>query len=301
MATDAWHRIKTVLAEALDRPPEVRRAFLDEACAGDHALRAEVESLLEAHGAAGDFIDAPAFAADAVDGGSDPNLNRSIGPYRLERLIGRGGMGAVYLARRVDHEFERQVAVKMIRRGMDSDLLVRRFRHERQILASLDHPHIARLFDGGTTDDGLPYFVMEYVDGVPIDRYADDHCLTTPDRLRLCLRVIDAVQHAHAHQVVHRDLKPGNVLVTADGQPKLLDFGIAKLLDADHEGAATFTSLARPMTPDYASPEQVRGTAITPATDVYALGVLLYELLTGHRPYRLTTRGDRARGVRAGS
>ena len=199
-------------------------------------------------------------------------------------------MGAVYLARRVDHEFERQVAVKMIRRGMDSELLVRRFRHERQILASLDHPHIARLFDGGTTDDGLPYFVMEYVDGVPIDRYADDHCLTTPDRLRLCLRVIDAVQHAHAHQVVHRDLKPGNVLVTADGQPKLLDFGIAKLLDADHEGAATFTSLARPMTPDYASPEQVRGTAITPATDVYALGVLLYELLTGHRPYRLTTR-----------
>ena len=198
-------------------------------------------------------------------------------------------MGSVYLARRVDREFERLVAIKMIRRGMDSDLLVKRFRHERQILASLDHPHIARLFDGGTTDDGLPYFVMEYVDGVPIDRYADDHRLPTPERLRLCLRVIDAVQHAHERQIVHRDLKPSNVLVTADGQPKLLDFGIAKLLDPEADGTSTLTSLARPMTPDYASPEQVRGEPVTQASDVYALGLLLYELLTGHRPYRLTT------------
>ena len=289
MATDAWHRIKTVLAEALDRPPEVRRAYLDDACDGDSALRAEVESLLAADDAAGDFIDAPAFTAPAADADRDPNLDRSVGAYRLERLIGRGGMGSVYLARRIDLEFERQVAVKMIRRGMDSDLLVRRFRHERQILASLDHPHIARLFDGGTSDDGLPYFVMEFVEGLPIDRFADAHRLTTPDRLRLFLRVVDAVQHAHDHHVVHRDLKPGNVLVTADGHPKLLDFGIAKLLDAEADGAATFTSLSQAMTPDYASPEQVRGAAVSPATDVYALGVLLYELLTGHRPYRLAT------------
>ena len=289
MAIDAWHRTKAVLAEALEQRPADRAAYLDEACGGDAALRAEVESLLDADSEADDFIVAPAFVALAADDERDGNLERSIGPYRLERLIGRGGMGSVYLARRVDHEFERQVAVKMIRRGMDSELLIRRFRHERQILASLDHPHIARLFDGGTTDDGLPYFVMEFVDGVPIDRFADERTLSTPDRLRLFLRVVDAVQHAHERQIVHRDLKPGNVLVTPDGQPKLLDFGIAKLLDPDADGAATFTSLARPMTPDYASPEQVRGAAITPATDVYALGLLLYELLTGHRPYRLAT------------
>ncbi len=290
MANDAWQRIKTVLAEALDQPLDHRAAYLDRACAGDAVLRADVESLLAAHDAAGDgFIATPAFAP-LPDEDRDPNLGAALGPYRIERLIGHGGMGAVYLARRIDREFERQVAVKMIRRGMDTDLLVRRFRHERQILASLDHPHIARLFDGGTTADGRPYFVMEYVEGLPLDRYADAQALTTPARIRLFLRVVEAVQHAHDHQIVHRDLKPGNVLVAADGQPKLLDFGIAKLLDAATDASATFTALARPMTPDYASPEQVRGAAITPATDVYALGVLLYELLTGQRPYRLATR-----------
>jgi eukaryotic-like serine/threonine-protein kinase len=167
--------------------------------------------------------------------------------------------------------------------------VIRRFRHERQILASLNHPHIARLFDGGSAPEGLPYFVMEYVAGTPIDRYADDHRLTTSERLRLCLAVLDAVQHAHDRQIVHRDLKPGNVLVTDDGQPKLLDFGIAKMLDPESDGDSTLTALARPMTPDYASPEQILGQPITPATDVYALGLLLYELLTGHRPFRFTT------------
>ena len=222
--------------------------------------------------------------------GDNDNIGRALGAYVIERRLGHGGMGTVYLARRADREFERQVAIKMIRGGMDSELVVRRFRHERQILATLDHPHIAALFDGGTTPDGLPYFVMEYVDGTPIDRYADEHMLKTADRLRLCLGVVDAVQHAHDHHVVHRDLKPGNVLVTADGQPKLLDFGIAKILDAGADRASTFTSVAgAAMTPDYASPEQVLGRPVTPATDVYALGLLLYELLTGHRPYRLTT------------
>jgi serine/threonine protein kinase len=158
---------------------------------------------------------------------ADPFEGRTLGAYVIERRIGHGGMGTVYLAHRADQHQEQRVAIKMLRRGMDSELLVQRFRHERQILASLDHPNIARLFDGGSTDEGLPYFVMELVDGVPIDRYADEHRLSTPERLRLCLRIVDAVQHAHERQIVHRDLKPNNVLVTKDGHPKLLDFGIA--------------------------------------------------------------------------
>lgn len=286
----SWLRVKEVLALALEQPPERRSALLDALCAGDLDVRAEVDSLLAADTAAGAFIDAPALPWLELADDEDPHIGRQLGPYSIERCIGRGGMGAVYLARRADKEFEQSVALKMIRRGMDSDLVVRRFRHERQILASLSHPHIARLFDGGTTPEGLPYFVMEYVAGTPIDRYADEHRLTTPERLRLCLGVFDAVQHAHDHQIVHRDLKPTNVLVTADGQPKLLDFGIAKILNPDADGDSTLTSLARPMTPDYASPEQIRGQPITVATDVYALGLLLYELLTGHRPYQFSTR-----------
>jgi eukaryotic-like serine/threonine-protein kinase len=285
-----WHRVKEVLGAALDESPERRSALLDEACANDATLRAEVESLLRAHADAGTFIEQPALARRESLDDHDPYIGLVLGPYSIDRCIGRGGMGAVYLARRTDKEFERLVAIKMIRRGMDSDLVVRRFRHERQILASLDHPHIASLFDGGSTPEGLPYFVMEHVEGIPIDRYADEHCLSTAERVKLCLGVIDAVQHAHDRHIVHRDLKPSNVLVTADSHPKLLDFGIAKILDPAAEGDSTLTSLARPMTPDYASPEQVRGEPVTPATDVYALGLLLYELLTGHRPYRLTTR-----------
>ncbi len=292
----SWIRVKEVLALALEQPAGGRRALLDDACAGDPELRAEVESLLAADTGAGGFIDAPALPwldlAEPADTGTDqdPHLGRTLGPYAIERCLGRGGMGAVYLARRADKEFEQFVALKMIRRGMDSELVVRRFRHERQILASLNHAHIARLFDGGTTPEGLPYFVMEYVEGTPIDRYADEHRLTTVERLRLCLGVFDAVQHAHDHQVVHRDLKPGNVLVSADGQPKLLDFGIAKILDPAGDADSTLTALARPMTPEYASPEQLLGQPVTKATDVYALGLLLYELLTGRHPYRLPTR-----------
>ena len=283
----SWPRVKDVLGLALEQPPDRRSALLDTLCSGEPELRAEVESLLRAESAAGSFIESPALGALDTADHEDPHVGRQVGPYVIERCIGRGGMGAVYLARRTD-EFEQSVAIKMIRRGMDSELVVRRFRHERQILASLNHPHIARLFDGGTTPEGLPYFVMEYVAGSPIDRYADDHRLTTSERLRLCLAVLDAVQHAHDRHIVHRDLKPSNVLVI-DGQPKLLDFGIAKILDPDSEGDSTMTSLARPMTPDYASPEQILGQPITPATDVYALGLLLYELLTGHRPFRFTT------------
>ncbi|HEV3062801.1 MAG TPA: tetratricopeptide repeat protein [Vicinamibacterales bacterium] len=299
MDVDRWQRVKETFASALEQHPDLRPAFLDAACAGDPALREEVEALLRADAESGGFIEQPALLGLALDAlaanerqedGQESNIGRVLGSYSIEQCIGRGGMGSVYLARRIDLEFDRQVAIKMIRRGMDSELVIRRFRHERQILASLDHPHIASLFDGGTTPDGLPYFVMEYVAGIPIDRYADEHRLTIAARLQLCLGVLDAVQHAHDRHVVHRDLKPSNVLVTADGRPKLLDFGIAKLLDQEGmDGASTFTTLARPLTPDYASPEQVRGDPVTPATDVYAVGLLLYELLTGHRPHRLTT------------
>jgi serine/threonine protein kinase/tetratricopeptide (TPR) repeat protein/TolB-like protein len=283
----SWPRVKEILGLVIEQPPERRAALLEVLCAGDDELRAEVESLLTAEAEAGSFLVSPAVRLVDHAADADPHLGLQVGPYLIEQCLGRGGMGAVYLGRRTD-EFEHSAAIKMIRRGMDSELVIRRFRNERQILASLSHPHIARLFDGGTTPAGLPYFVMEYVAGTPIDHYADAHRLTTAERLRLCLPVFDAVGHAHDRHIVHRDLKPSNVLVTAEGQPKLLDFGIAKILDPDSERDSTMTSLARPMTPDYASPEQILGRPVTPATDVYALGLLLYELLTGHRPFRFT-------------
>ncbi len=215
-----------------------------------------------------------------------------IGPYRLVRELGRGGMGTVYLAVRNDDQFQKRVAIKVLRRGMDSEAIVRRFRRERQILASLQHPYIGSLLDGGTTDDGLPYFAMEYIEGQPIGAYCDARNLTISARLELFRKVCTAVQHAHQNLVIHRDIKPANVLVTADGSPKLLDFGIAKLLNPEMGGTTLAPTAAglQLMTPEYASPEQVRGEAVTTATDVYSLGVLLYELLTGRQPYMLTSR-----------
>ena len=213
---------------------------------------------------------------------------RRIGAYRLLRKLGHGGMGTVYLAARADDQYQKRVAIKVIR-GLDSAEIVRHFRRERQILAGLEHPHIARLLDGGTTDDGLPYFAMEHIDGQPIDRFCDERKLSVRERLVLFQGVCGAVQHAHRNLVVHRDIKPGNILVTAEGVPKLMDFGIAKLLNPEVAGESrTATGLA--MTPEYASPEQARGGAVTTATDVYSLGVVLYELLTGRRPYRLKSR-----------
>jgi eukaryotic-like serine/threonine-protein kinase len=284
-----WDRVKDIFARALDVPPGSRAAWLDRECGGDTALYAEVQSLLAADAEAGTFISTPAIDARDQDDDRDPHVGTTIGAYVIDRCIGRGGMGAVYLGHHTG-DFAHSVAIKMIRRGMDSELVVKRFRNERQMLAALDHPNIARLFDGGTTADGLPYFVMEYVTGAPIDQYADQQRLSIADRMRLCLDVFAAVQHAHDRQIVHRDLKPGNVLVTADGRVKLLDFGIAKWLGSGNDGESTLTSLARPMTPEYASPEQVRGEPITAATDVYALGLLMYELLTGHRPFKFDKR-----------
>ena len=287
---DRWQQIKALFLEALDCPPDERAAFLDNACAGDAALQAEVMDLLQADAEEDDsLLDKPVLETPLVP---DPDLESQVGAYRLVRLLGRGGMGNVYLAERTDGTFQHHVALKLIRRGLDTDDILSRFRYERQILASLDHPNIAHLLDGGMTNDGRPYFVLEYVEGVPITDYCDAHRLPMRQRLALFRTVCRAVQYAHQNLVVHRDLKPSNILVTEEGQVKLLDFGIAKLLSDD--GASQTIPLTqtgqRLMTPEYASPEQVRGEAITTATDVYQLGVLLYELLTGQRPYHLDQR-----------
>ncbi len=288
-----WERLNEIFHAAVALPPGERAGLLDHACPDDPDLRAEVERLISAHERAGGFIEGPAIA------GAGPWLTEEIlapiagarvGSYRVEREIGRGGMGAVYLAHRADGHYEQKVAIKLIKRGMDTDLVLERFRAERRILASLDHPNIARLIDGGTTDDGRPYFVMEYIEGKPIDEYADIHRLAVPERLRLFLQICGAVAYAHTRRIVHRDIKPVNILVTAEGVPKLLDFGIAKVLHpATDEPTATITGF-RLLTPEYASPEQVEGRPATAASDVYSLGVVLYELLTGRSPYRLRSR-----------
>jgi serine/threonine-protein kinase len=290
---ERWQQIKAVLEGALEREEPERAAFVEAACQGDLELRREVESLAASETEIGDFIETPVFRI-RLDEVEPLAMGQRVGAYRIVSEIGRGGMGAVYLAERADQEFEQRVAIKLVRRGMDTDEIVRRFRSERQILAHLDHPNIAKLFDGGTTDDGRPYFVMEYVEGRPIDEYCEAGKLSVRERLELFRQVCAAVHFAHQNLIVHRDLKPGNILVTPDGVPKLLDFGIAKLLDPDQAPFALTRLDLRPMTPDYASPEQVRGEPITTASDVYSLGVLLYFLLTGHRPYRPDTQDPQA-------
>ncbi|HYG81024.1 MAG TPA: protein kinase [Pyrinomonadaceae bacterium] len=297
MSSERWQQIEEIFQTALDLPAGERASYVAGACAGDEELRRQVEELLAQYDEAGTFLDEPLYEqtgtralAALID--EDPVIGQLIGAYKVVRQIGRGGMGAVYMAERADNAFQKRVAIKLIKRGMDTDFILRRFRNERQILASLDHPYIARLLDGGTTEDGLPYFVMEYIEGLPIYRFCDERNMGITERLRLFRQVCDAVHYAHRHLVIHRDIKPGNILVTAEGVPKLLDFGIAKLLNpelADITLDPTATAM-RLMTPEYASPEQVQGQAVTPTTDVYSLGVLLYELLTGHRPYRFLNR-----------
>ena len=300
MTPERWTQIQAVFNEAVSRGVADRAAFLAAACRDDPALRHEVESLLAADQQNADFIEQPAVTLVPPDELElDGTIGRRIGAYRIVRAIGRGGMGAVYLATRDDDAYKKEVALKLLKRGMDSDFFISRFRQERQILAGLDHPNIARLIDGGTTDEGLPYLVMEHVEGLPIDEYCDAHRLSVAQRLRLFCTVCAAVHCAHQYLVVHRDLKPAHVLITADGTAKLLDFGIAKLLDPGQSGApAAETAMLRLMTPEYASPEQVRGEPVTTASDVYTLGVLLYALLTGRGPYRLTD-GSRAEVSRA--
>ena len=286
-----------LVTAALELAPGERDTFLDRACAADAVLRAEVDSLVGQERHLSGFIEAPpatlAGKALAAVTDEEPFVSEQFGAYRTLREIGRGGLGTVYLAARADAAFQKEVALKLLRRGLDTDDILRRFRNERQILARLEHPHIARLLDGGTSDDGRPYFVLEYVRGEPLTTYADRVGLTAREKLGLFGEVCAAVAYAHQHLVIHRDLKPSNILVNDEGEVKLLDFGIAKLLGTAAELDGRTRTEARLMTPDYASPEQVRGEAVTTASDVYGLGVVLYELLAGKKPYRLTNKGSR--------
>jgi serine/threonine-protein kinase len=289
-----WQQVESICGEALEQDPRVRAAWLKTACAGDEDLEAEVARLLDAHEADPEFLERPVADAKVIGGVGgldDGEPPEQIGAWRITGRLGRGGMGAVYVGTRDLDGVAQMVAVKVVRRGMDTAEILSRFRQERRILAGLDHPNIARLLDAGASAEGRPYFVMEHVDGLVVDEYCDQHRLSVKQRLRLFLVICAAVQHAHERLVVHRDLKPRNILVTSGGVVKLLDFGIGKILATDEEDPAIETSSqARLLTPDYAAPEQVTGGAVTPATDVYSLGVLLYQLLTGHHPYREAAR-----------
>jgi tRNA A-37 threonylcarbamoyl transferase component Bud32/tetratricopeptide (TPR) repeat protein len=292
LQTERYARVSDVFQHAVELPEQERAEYLARECGSDGPLRQEVEALLAADARDDDFIARPiaSLPADLLTHDHDADLTgREFGPYRVIRELGRGGLGAVYLAARADAVYRKEVAIKLIRRGLDTDDILRRFRNERQILAGLDHPNIARLIDGGTTADGLPYFVMEHVEGEPIDRYCSSRELPIAERLAIFRKVCAAVTFAHQHLVIHRDLKPSNILVGADSEPKLLDFGIAKVLTAKEEAFTVTLPEQRLLTREYASPEQIRGASITTTTDVYSLGVLLYELLSGDKPYRLKT------------
>ena len=288
MAPERWQQLEDLFHAMIELPPERRAAALAAACGGDAELRAEVERLLHADRQASAFVGDAAAGIQHIASTVLPESGH-IGPYRIVRELGRGGMGTVFLGERDDAQFTMRAAIKLIKRGMDSEAVLERFRHERQILAGLEHPNIARLLDGGTSSDGLPYFVMEYVDGLPVDEYCRTHRLSIDERLDVFLQICAAVTYAHQHLVVHRDIKPSNILVTSDRVPKLLDFGIARLVEASDDAPAVVTAFAaQAMTPQYASPEQLRGERATTVSDVYALGVLLFELLAGERPYDVT-------------
>jgi serine/threonine protein kinase/Tfp pilus assembly protein PilF len=299
MSKDFWQKIEEIFPLVADLPVENRELRLDELCAGDDDLHREISALLAADEKAAEFCEAPAMLPNSLSRTffyEQTKTTRTlelagqkIGAYKIVRKIGAGGMGAVYLAVRADGEFYKEVAIKLVKTGADSEFNLRRFRRERQILARLEHPNIARLLDGGTTEAGAPYFVMEHVEGKPLFDYCRAGELDLPAKLQLFRQICAAVAYAHESGVIHRDLKPGNILVTENGTVKLLDFGIAKIFGSPEPIAQTAT-LMRQMTPEYASPEQIKGEIVTPATDVYSLGVILYELLTGERPYKFLSR-----------
>ncbi|MFI4896280.1 MAG: tetratricopeptide repeat protein, partial [Phycisphaerales bacterium JB059] len=291
-------RVEAVFHDALERAPEEREAFVDLSCADAPDLRDRVMALLRADARESDALDDPQITPIARQLLEDTRLaddlsGQRVGAYRLVRRLGEGGMGSVWLGERDDQEFERRVAVKVIKRGMDSALVLRRFRVERRALGMLEHPSIARLLDAAMTSDGRPALIMEYVEGAPLDQYCMEHALGVRDRLRLFGEVCDAVAHAHRQLVIHRDLKPSNMFVTSEGRPKLIDFGIAKLLSDEETATSVTAPEQRMMTPRYASPEQIRGEAVTTATDIYSLGVVLYELLVGRAPFEPAS-GSRA-------
>jgi serine/threonine-protein kinase len=293
-------RLAEIVKSAIELKPESWAAFLDQECESDPALRAEVEALLEQKEGANRFIEEPAlhlmaetFVRDGAYAAGQP-----IGNYEIVSLIARGGMGEVYLAH--DRQLHRKVALKLIRRGMSSEEIIRHFEREERLLAGLNHPNIAQLYGGGVTADGIPFFAMEYVEGRRLDEHCDEQKLATHERLQLFRKVCSAVTYAHQHLVIHRDIKPANIRVSAEGEPKLLDFGIAKLLEPESSlGGEHTLTFAGAMTPEYASPEQVRGEAVTTTSDIYSLGVLLYRLLTGQSPYRTKTNrpGEIARAI----
>jgi serine/threonine protein kinase len=316
MPPSDWDRIQSVFLSVADLSPVEQAGRLVVECGDDDNLRNEVESLLasdregpktisaaiagEAALLAGDSrLHSDAADRDVVgawisqagpdsedDAGKSPREKQRVGQWRLIRRLGQGGMGTVYLAERADGQYESQAAIKLLRRGLDTDFILHRFRRERQILARLDHPNITRMFDGGTTDEGIPYFVMEYVAGPRITNYAAEHNLSVKERIRLCLPVCAAVAYAHRNFVVHRDLKPGNILIDASGAPKLLDFGVSKLLHSEQPEPGD-TEAAALMTPDYASPEQILGDPVTVASDIYSMGAVIYRLVANTLPHRI--------------
>ncbi|MGQ0642836.1 MAG: serine/threonine-protein kinase, partial [Gemmatimonadaceae bacterium] len=297
MSEERWARVEDLFTRALAAAPNERQRLLAEGAAGDAFVRAVVESLLTEHARDPEFLEqTPAWLA-ALPADAADDVPPRIAAYRIIRALGRGGMGTVYLAELETPQFRQQVALKVVRRGIDTDDVIARFHAEREILAALDHPNISRFLDVGATDAGQPFLVMEYVDGTPLLAFCDDHRLTIAERCELFRGICAAVHHAHRSLIIHRDIKPSNVLVTPDRVPKLLDFGIAKVIEPDGQTAHTPHTHqgARLLTPEYAAPEQIRGEPLTTACDVYALGVLLYELLAGCRPFE---RSAGTNGVR---
>jgi serine/threonine-protein kinase len=294
--TEHVRRVRQLFDAVIDLPPADRGPALDQLTGGDVALRREVEQVISGAESTVSMLESPVAASPgAAPVNADSIVGARLGPYTVVRLIGMGGMGAVYEAVRDDDQFQKRVAIKIVQRDIDSQVTLARFRRERQILASLQHRNIATLHDGGMMPDGRPFLVMEYVDGAPITTWCNTRSLPLRERVALFRQVCSAVHHAHSNLIIHRDLKPGNILVTVDGTVKLLDFGIAKLLDADDAAGADGSQPltrggARAFTPEYASPEQLRGDVLTTASDIYSLGVILFELLTGRRPYVTTGR-----------
>jgi len=296
---DRWQKVRDLFDQLVDLPPAARERFLDEQCGDDVDLRRELVQLVVIDHHASDAAKSTGPLTKAIGAvveantreGREALLGTVIGSYRLAEVIGHGGTGTVYLADRMDDQYSAQAAIKIVESARFNAEINRRFRSERQILANLQHPGIARLLDSGHTERGVPYLVMEYVRGEPITKYCDRLQFNVEQRIRLLLKVCDAVQYAHRNLVIHRDIKPANLWVTNDGMPKLLDFGIAKLLDTDaiaREQALTRLNAVM-LTPEYASPEQIQGKPVTTASDVYSLGVVLYELLTGLRPYTVSS------------